>query len=111
MAIAPIDLQTLFTQVDKVGRTQAAEREGQALHQSMQGVEIQRKTDEHVKQVNETQNTGEGPDKINDNSQKHNQGGKNEKRKQDENDDVKEEEDNRLVIKDLNLGNRIDISL
>jgi len=110
MAIAPIDLQTLFTQVDKVGRAQAAEREGQALHQSMQGVEIQRKTDEHVKQVNETQNTGDGPDKINDNSKKQNPGGKNDKRKQAENDDEKEE-DNRLIIKNLSLGNRIDISL
>ncbi|MCL2276934.1 MAG: hypothetical protein FWC21_03460 [Treponema sp.] len=109
MAITPIDLQTLFTQVDKVGRAQAAEREGQALHQSMQGVAIQRKTDEHVRQVNEAQNTGEGPDKINDNSKKQSHDEKNEKRKQADK-DYEEDEDNRPVIKDLNLGNKIDIS-
>ena len=46
MAIAPIDLQTLFTQLDKVGRAQAAQRESQVLQQSIQGAQLQKKTEE-----------------------------------------------------------------
>ena len=108
MAIAPIDLQTLFTQVDKVGRSQAAQSEGQALAKSIQGVEIQKKTEDQINQVNEAQNTGEGAEKVNDHSQRKNSGGKNEKRKQDE---KNAEEDHLIVLHELNLGNKIDISL
>ena len=66
MAIQPIDLQTLFTQLDKVGRAQSAQREGLAVQQAMQGVQIQRKTEEHIQSVNEAQDTGEGAEKVND---------------------------------------------
>ncbi|MCL2214346.1 MAG: hypothetical protein FWC06_03950 [Treponema sp.] len=111
MAIAPIDLQTLFTQVDKVGRSQSAQREGQAIAQLMQGVEIERKANEQINQVNETQNTGEGAEKINDNNQKQNHGNaKGGKRKPDDKKNETEEND-LTVISDPSLGRRIDISL
>ena len=77
MAIAPIDLQTIFSQVDKVGKTQAAQKDGQALHQAIQGVQIQRKTEELIQQVNETQDTGDGAEKINDRTAKQNNNSKN----------------------------------
>jgi len=108
MAITPIDLQTVFSQVDKVGKTQAAAKEGQALSQAIQGADIQRKTEEQIKQVNETQNTGEGTDKVNDRGQRHNSGSENEKRKQNDNE---KEEEQRPVLRDPYLGNKIDISL
>ena len=109
MAIAPIDLQTIFSQVDKVGKTQVAQKEGQALHQSIQGVEIQRKSDEQIKQVSEASDTGEGADKINDHTQRQNSGSKNEdKRKSDK---EKEEQEKLSVLRDPSLGNKIDISL
>ncbi len=60
MAITPIDLQAIFSQVDKVGKNQAAQKEGQALHQAIQGAQLERKNEEHIQQVNEAQNTGEG---------------------------------------------------
>ena len=108
MAIAPIDLQTLFTQADKVGRSQVAQKEGQALQQSIQGAELQRKTEERINQVNEAQNTGEGIDKMHDQSRRHNSGSKNEEKKQDN----KDKEEVRLsVLRDPSLGNKIDISL
>jgi len=112
MAIAPIDLQTLFTQVDKVGRSNAAQREGQVLHQSIQGFELQRKTEEQINQVNEAQNMGDGVEKIKDKNsdQKHQpQGSK--KEAKDENDSGETEDDRRAVLRPLNLGRRIDISL
>jgi len=107
MAIAPIDLQTLFTQLDKVGRAQAAQKEGQALHQAIQGVQIQKRTEEHIQQINEAQNTGEGAEKVGDRGQRQNGGGKNEKNKK----DAQEEESQVSILRDPSLGNTIDISL
>ncbi|MCL2720342.1 MAG: hypothetical protein FWD47_03265 [Treponema sp.] len=107
MAITPIDLQTIFSQVDKVGRTQVAQKEGQALSQSIQGNEIQRKTDENIRQVNEAQDLGDGTDKVRDRDQKQNSGSRNDKRKQEE----KENEEKKSVLRDPVLGNKIDISL
>jgi len=111
MAITPIDLQTVFSQVDKVGKTQAAAKEGQALHQAIRGVEVQRKTEEQIKQVNETQNTGEGMDKINDHRQKQNSGSKGDGSKRDGSDSAETDEVKLSVLRDPSLGNKIDISL
>jgi len=114
MAIAPIDLQAIFSQVDKVGKSQAAQREGQILHQAMVGVQLQRKTEEHIQQVNEAQNTGEGVEKIKDrdaeNKQKRNSGGKS-GRNDENNEDENGEEKQFSVLHDPYLGKKIDISL
>jgi len=114
MAIAPIDLQAIFSQVDKVGKSQAAQREGQILHQAMVGVQLQRKTEEHIQQVNEAQNTGEGVEKVKDrdaeNKQKRNSGGKG-GRNDENNEDENAEEKQVSVLHDPNLGKKIDISL
>jgi hypothetical protein len=109
MAIAPIDLQTLFTQLDKVAKTQSAQRESQVIQQAMQGVQLQRKTEEHIEQVNEAQNMGEGVEKVND--KKQNDKDKGEEKRKNRESAEKEDEDNPSVLRDLNLGKKIDISL
>ena len=111
MAIAPIDLQILFTQVDKVGKAQTAQKEGQAIHQAMQGAQIQRKTDEQIQQVNETQDTGEGTDKINDRTPRQSGNKQNENSKKNEDEKEGESEERAaIVLRDPGLGNKIDIS-
>ncbi|MDR0503705.1 MAG: hypothetical protein LBH16_10345 [Treponema sp.] len=113
MAIAPIDLQTLFTQMDKVGKAQIFQREGQAIHQAILGEQIQRKTEEHIRQVNEAQNTGDGVEKVNERKERRHEGNKKEKDQKDarpegsldEKEDVKPS-----FISDPSLGKRIDIS-
>ncbi|MDR0555087.1 MAG: hypothetical protein LBG76_09880 [Treponema sp.] len=65
MGIQPIDLQALFTQVDKVGKTLAFQREGLQLQQSIQNLQIQKKTDERARSVNESQSAG-GVDRVKD---------------------------------------------
>jgi hypothetical protein len=75
MAIQPIDLQTLFTQLDKVGKLQVFQKEGLALQQSIQSVEIQKRTDEHIQSVNEAQDTGEGTERINEQNARKRQSG------------------------------------
>jgi len=109
MAIQPIDLQTLFTQLDKVGKAQSAQREGLAVQQAIHGVQLQRKTEEQIQEVNEAQDTGEGAEKINDHGQRNDSGGKKEKGKGGNENEENEERDK--IIRDPALGRNIDISL
>jgi len=110
MAIQPIDLQTLFTQLDKVAKTQSSQREGAAMHQAIQGTEIQRRTEEQIKAVNQAQNTGEdGAEKVKDRGpQAHDGKGR---KKQEGGEKPKQEEAKAAVIHDPSLGRNIDISL
>jgi len=111
MAIQPIDLQTLFSQIDKVAKAQLAQREGLALQQAMQGVQLQRKTDEQAKTVNEAQNTGDdGTGKVNDQGRKGYGNGR-EKKKNAEDEAAEAERQARLsAFSDPRLGKKIDIS-
>ena len=107
MAISPLDLQTLFTQMDKVSKQDAAQREGAAILQSIQHSRIQQQLDEKVRSVNESQNTGEGTESIDDNS-----GGKaGQENRQGESSEMTEEKEDRGVIRDPDLGRNIDVSL
>lgn len=51
MPIKPIDLQTLFSQLNQVGKQQAAEKDGAALHASLHGAVLKRIEDEAAKAV------------------------------------------------------------
>jgi hypothetical protein len=109
MAIQPIDLQTLFTQLDKVAKTQSNQREGVALHQAIQGAQLQRRTEEQIKAVNETQNMGEdGAEKVKDRGAQAHDGGKHKKQ---EGEKPHQEEAKSAFIHDISLGRNIDISL
>jgi hypothetical protein len=106
----PIDLQTLFTQIDKVGRNQMLEKEGLQIQAALQQVQSQKKAEENVRSVNEAQNMGDGTSKIKDEEsrQKNFHHGK-------ENDEksLEEEEEGRpkdIFIRDPALGRNIDIS-
>ena len=112
MAIQPIDLQTLFSQVDKVGRAQMAQREGFAIQQAIHGAELQRKTEEHMQAVNETQNTGDdGTEKIKDRGPQAQDGGKGKKEEQENQEAEKTEKPKSQFFCDPRLGRNIDISL
>ncbi len=64
MPLLPIDLQTLFAQMDRVGKEQAIQKEISPQHQSLQGTEIVKKSEEKDKTVNETKEVGEGVEKV-----------------------------------------------
>ncbi|GHV85630.1 hypothetical protein AGMMS50230_12380 [Spirochaetia bacterium] len=109
MAISPIDLQTLFTQMDKVGKQEAAQREGAALLQSIQQAKNQEQTDERIRSVNEAQNTGEGTEGIKDkNGGRAGEEGQHHREAKEENADEPEAEH---IIRDPDLGKNIDLSL
>jgi len=111
MAIQPIDLQTLFTQIDKVAKIQSDQREGAALHQAIQGTQLQRRTEEQIKAVNDVQNMGEdGTEKVKDRGAHAHDGSEKGKKKESEK-PQQQEEAKPTVIHDPGLGRNIDISL
>jgi hypothetical protein len=112
MAIQPIDLQTLFSQMDKVGKNQASQREGLQIQQALQQVESQRKAEEQVQSVNEAQDMGEEAEKIKDNEgrrQSREEAGKEIPEKESPEPEEDQQEDPGL-IKDPSLGRNVDIS-
>jgi hypothetical protein len=111
MAIQPIDLQTLFTQVDKVGKAQVNQKEVLHFQAAFQGDQIQKKTDEWSHSVNELQNTGDGTDKINDQNARRQGSGRHSGRDQNEEDTSEsQDEEEPSFISDPALGKNIDIS-
>ena len=116
MAIQPIDLQTLFTQMDKVGKTQTLQREGLAVQQMMHGMELQRKTEELIQSVNEAQDMGDGAQKIKDRGPRGQEDDGRKKNKEQEGPDKDEEAVGTKgavdsVFRDPSLGRNVDISL
>ena len=115
MAIQPIDLQALFTQLDKVGKAQAVQREGQQIQEALHQVESQRKLEQNIQSVNQSQEMGKEAETIKDeNRRKGNQGtsAKNAaaKGKHEEEDNSEGGEEGRDLIRDPALGRIVDIS-
>ena len=111
MAMQPIDLQTLFTQLDKVAKNQAQQREGLQIQAALQQVESQKKAEEHIRSVNEAQDMGYGTAMVKDeNSQS-----RTSEHEKKENEEAAEEgmENGRIrfpAFRDPALGRNIDIS-
>ena len=64
MPLLPIDLQTLFSQSNQVGKEQAAQRDSTPQAQSLQGAQIAQRTEQRDNAVNETHNQEEGPEQV-----------------------------------------------
>jgi len=111
MAIQPLDLQVLFSQLDKVAKTQLAQREGLAIQQAVRGVQIQRKADEQAMAVHEVQNAGDGgTEKVKDQGRKGHEDGK-EKNKNPRQEALSwQEQQSSPVFRDPGLGKNVDIS-
>ena len=111
MAIHPIDLQALFTQLDKVAKNQAVMRDGAQIQESLQQIQNQKKLEENVRSVNEAQNMGEEAGKVKDDNRRganENNGGPKEKKAKTE--EEAEADERRDLIRDPALGRNIDIS-
>ena len=109
MAIQPIDLQAIFSQIDKVGRTQSALREGQQIQDTLQQVQSQKKLEENVQSVNEAQKMGEEAETIKDGKgQGASQGGGRETAGEKDGSDTEKEKPE--FIRDPALGRNIDIT-
>lgn len=108
--IRPVDLQTLFVNMDKVGKEHAQTRENVALAQAAEAKKLLEADDKATHAVIETKSTQEGGDEVKLQLHKdevpHGKSGKR-KKKPDEPED-EPESDNKW--KDPELGSHIDIS-
>ena len=111
MAIQPIDLQALFTQLDKVGKNQTALRDGQQIQESIQQAQSMRKLEQNVQAVNQTQDMGEEAATIKEQQKHGTQAQKHDSKDTPEDSDNAGGEDTRPdLIRDPALGRNIDIS-
>jgi hypothetical protein len=111
MAIQPLDLQALFTQLETVGKTQTNQREGVQLQAAMQGAHIVKQTDERTHAVNELQDAEQGDtERIKDNNaqKKHQRGFYAQDGSQDSG--LEDEPDDPAIIRDPDLGRNLDVS-
>ncbi|MCL2130046.1 MAG: hypothetical protein FWH35_06825 [Treponema sp.] len=109
MAIQPIDLQAIFSQIDKVGKNQSVLREGLQIQEALQQAQSQKKLEENIRSVNESQNMGDDAGKIKDEQGRKSSG------QSGENENIEEEDSNPEekkpdLIRDPSLGTIIDIS-
>ena len=105
MPIKPIDLQTLFMQLNQVSKEQAAAKDGVVLQQSIQGTILQKKLEDEMRSVQRPQ-ADESAGKIGDgesgNTPGEGSGGRPHSRET-------EKPEEPEVVKDPDLGRRIDI--
>lgn len=106
MAIQPLDLQILFTQIDSVGKAQSVQKEGLVIQQSMQNLKKQERTEEHIQAVNESQDVGEGAGAIHDRGSRKFSGRDGERRR----DKEREEGAAAPELWDPQLGKNVNIS-
>ena len=108
MAIQPIDLQAIFSQLDKVGKSQAFLREGQQIQDSLHQLHSQKKLEENIRSVNESQNMGDETGKIKDENRRGSNAGHGGETERPE--DEAEEQEKKDFIRDPALGRNLDIS-
>jgi len=108
----PIDLQAIFSQMDKVGKNQASLREGLQIQEALQQQQSQKKLEENVQSVNQAQEMGQEAEKIKDDGKRNPTPGGNRKNPREENEEneLKAEVDKPELIRDPALGRNIDIS-
>jgi len=107
MPLLPIDLQTMFSHMNQVGKEQALQKGVSPLQQSLQGQEIAKDSVEKDTAVNETDNVGEGVEKVKDEEKKKNEQGNDEKNRE----KMKKEKDReqKEVFKESYLGHHVDL--
>lgn len=105
MPIKPIDLQTLFLQMNQVSKDQAAAKDGAVLQQSIQGAVLAKKREDEVRSVQKPQ-ADENAGKVGDREPGSEAEEEAEGRKRPRNSGEPEEPE---IVKDPDLGRRIDI--
>lgn len=108
MAIQPIDLQTLYSQLENVSKGVAAQQQGAQLHSVLQNEDRSRKLQEQKKAIEEAKNQNESTlvRKREGNAKKNETTDQQKK----DNEEMIPEETKSEVITDPGLGRHIDIT-
>ncbi len=114
MAIQPIDLQTLYSQMDKVSKNVAYQERGVHLNRDVNQADQQKKIDEQRKAIEKAQKDQTESDKVRERSEnrQHDSNTADDRKKQDEQaEQVPEQPEVQYNwITDSAIGNHIDIS-
>ena len=112
MAIAPIDLQTLYTQLDKIGKTQGSQAHNMQVQSVLQDAEkAKQQLEEHKKISSTTMPDENDTQKIKDRQYRNPQNSekKQNSESEEEIDEEKEQKPKRSIFQDPNLGQHIDV--
>lgn len=107
MPIKPIDLQTLFLQMDRVAKQQSLEKDGAALQQALHGAAIQKKVDESARAVKPVADDQKGAEAVREKEEGEAGAERREGRRREGED---EEAPDAETVKDPALGGHVDIS-
>ncbi|GAB6089838.1 hypothetical protein [Spirochaeta dissipatitropha] len=106
MSLQPLDLQTLFSRMNQIGRDQAAMKNAEVHSQEAAGREIEQKTAQKSHSVQQSEEIQDGPEKVHDDDE-----AKNEHRQGFQKRQTKEDEDEqKAALKDPDLGQNIDFT-
>lgn len=112
MAIHPIDLQTMFTQIDKVGKNQLQQDQQLQLQQGIAAQQFAKDVAQQKAAVQNTTVTAENQSKVGADDSAPFTGKNPEEKKEKKDEDSQDDSDDSLPFaKDPKLGNRLDVSL
>jgi hypothetical protein len=109
MPIRPIDLQTMLMQMTQVGRDQAVEKDGQSALAAQQTAQAQKRDVEAKEAVTKPEEPSDGARAIKDRGGSGAQAGS-ERKGEDESAEGGDSESGDEVVRDPQLGNKIDLS-
>lgn len=111
MAIQPIDLQALFSQVDRLGKQQMLQQEGVQIQAALQSMQEEARNQVRNRSVNEAQDAGEGAEKVKDrNSRPRRQARGKTPQEDDEEDETPTRDTEQPQTWESYLGKNIDLS-
>lgn len=101
MSFRPIDLQTLFSHLNQIGREKAVEQNAVNLKQSQQAGSMIKETEHRDHSINEAEKTQEELDVVGDGENRNPSNGRSSREE--------EEEEKKHHFQDPDLGHNIDI--
>jgi hypothetical protein len=112
MAMQPMDLQMLFSQLETISKDVAAQKDGLVLKQAINGLQIEKANEIKNKAVHEAQENEEGLEKLKDKKNRNspNASDQHDKEKKAADSDAKTVKKQPNIFKDPDLGNYVDIS-
>ena len=103
MSIKPIDLQTLFSQINHVGKDQAAQKDALLMQQTVAGSELAEETHRQDESVNEAKAASDGPDSVKE------EGHEKSQKRQSKGKSKEQPKEEKKYYRDPNLGTHVDI--
>lgn len=106
MAVNPIDLQAIFSQMNQVGKQESAAKDSEIIRQDQANLVVDKESIKNSEYIPESKDISEGAGKIKDNEKENNP--KKRKKKNDEK-KISKNDKNDENLKDPELGQKIDI--